>query len=816
MVAGIPGAPSTTAWQLFIKDPQAQLTAFKKQPQIQKEIDYLKEKFSKFESVEDLTNDYRAMKVVLSAFQLEDEINFKARNEKIIEQPWQGEEAEDSLVNQLIDPRYMELAQTFDFQGRGNNVFISGPLLNEIIDRYVVNEFEKSLGETNPGLREAAYFARTVNGFSNTFQLLGNNALRAVIEGGLDLPDQFAGIDIDQQARVIEQRLDVEDFFADKVTDGTDPFELRSAKANVGILRPLKDTTLAAVSTVQNVLDQITAIQERIGEIGQQTDPLGANAAEVAFQNAEMPNVVTSGLLIKSATQATSAISKNLAELRDIYRETVGSSDPVLIADNQQRYADLVDRIVTELNNAGATHAETGVPHNLLLDGAGPNIQYQLTSTSSQVTINAYDLNGFLADLQTAATDFSAGNFTAADNLVLASRGSFYAARNDLENVSKAFDKNVAAVDMFVATVDRSALEPALDSLLASERDANSAVNIVGRLYDLAQALSDASLVGADRTELEQQFTELQGRLDDLLNPPDPDNYLTNSGTSVTLNPNLTFNISGIDFNDAGLYPEIDPARMPADAADAAALALEFADYKLELEALSNQLGTEREQLQLINNRYDPYGAVYANLQNLTDSLEDLREGARGDFGELESEQDEDGKFGINFLSPGAADGSVNLTNGIRFTTHGAGDYVSQVEDVIKAANALIRSDRAGATALLTDAYVNGRSIVDQLKLDLRPQQAALQRFNAVIAEAEPPEPEETSSYANPYDEANQFTLDFIQRYLVLNDLQNQQTASNPLLALFNPSQGYSVLPGFSGRDGIGGGDTSSGLNLLI
>ncbi|HCI46136.1 MAG TPA: hypothetical protein DFI00_02460, partial [Rhodospirillaceae bacterium] len=154
MVAGIPGASGLVAWNAFIKDPETQLSNFRKSPNIQRQIDKFTEKFTEFETLDDLVNDREAMYVVLSAFQLEEEINYTARNKKIIEEPYQGEGAEGSLVNILIDQRYRDMAETFGYAGRGDLVFASTPVMNEIIDRFVINEFEKSLGESNPGLRE--------------------------------------------------------------------------------------------------------------------------------------------------------------------------------------------------------------------------------------------------------------------------------------------------------------------------------------------------------------------------------------------------------------------------------------------------------------------------------------------------------------------------------------------------------------------------------------------------------------------------------------------------------------------------------------
>lgn len=797
MVAGIPGASGLTAWQLFIKDPEQQLTNFRKQPTVQKEIDYFKEKFSSFTSIEDLTKDYRAMKVLLSAFQLEDEINYTARNQQIIEEPYTGDGSEDSLVNKLNDPRFKELAQTLDYQTRGDAVFKSGVVLNEVIDRYVVNEFEKSLGDNNPGLREAAYFARTVGDFTNSYQLLGNKALRTVIETGLNLPSQFVQQDIDQQVRLLEKRVDVEDFFTEDAQKNVDSFALTNAQNDLDTLSPLYQTGNSAYVAVNNVVSQLSAIQDELARIDDATDPLGANAAEVAFQGNGLGELLQAGGLIQSGEDVAVSATQSVAELLDLYHQTVGL-DPVAdaaeIADNQARYQELVDGITAGIQNATFINPETGTEESLLLAVPGPgatSVTYQTTSTSTAVTVNGFDLTGFLADIQSAATDFSAGNYLNAQNTLLGTRQQLYDARNGLIDAADTYDDEISSVDEFVASIDSDAVSSAASAAFDSERNAQTVVSLLGQLQDLSTQLSDVGLTPTQRSDLNDQFTTAQTQLDALLNPPDPDNYLTNSGATVAVNATSTFTIRGIDFNDGATYADIDPARVPADAADAASLVSVYAGYKADAERLYQQLTTDRTQLDALNRNYDPYRDVLDDLQSLTDDLPDIQASAQGNFG---GEEDEDGNVtgGRNLLNAGAADISVQLGSGTIYRIHGQGDFISLVQDVITSANSQIATNRAGADTDIQSALDAATAIRDQLKDDLLFVNGKQQELGQVVADNTPEEDISTSDFANPYADANKFTLQFIQRYISLYDLNNQ-TASDPITLLFDANNDTSA-----------------------
>jgi hypothetical protein len=82
-------------------------------------------------------------------------------------------------------------------------------LLDRVIAGAMTNRFEKAMGESNPGMREALYFRRMAGQVTSVVQLMADSALTEVARGALGLPASFAALEFDQQRAILERRLDV-------------------------------------------------------------------------------------------------------------------------------------------------------------------------------------------------------------------------------------------------------------------------------------------------------------------------------------------------------------------------------------------------------------------------------------------------------------------------------------------------------------------------------------------------------------------------------------------------------------------------------
>lgn len=182
---------------------------FESQPTTARDIAKFKEEIVNVRSVDDLMKNRTLLKVTLSAFQLESEINKYAMVEKMLSE---DPEDDDSLVNQLVEPRWTKLAKAMHGLTQDPDFFQIEANVNAILEGYKTNEFEKFEGTNAPGIREAMYFNRVAGGVEEISQVLADKTLMQVIRVGLGLPESFQSLEYDQQKARLDKQIDVEDF----------------------------------------------------------------------------------------------------------------------------------------------------------------------------------------------------------------------------------------------------------------------------------------------------------------------------------------------------------------------------------------------------------------------------------------------------------------------------------------------------------------------------------------------------------------------------------------------------------------------------
>lgn len=187
-----------------------QFETFNKSPDVQREIDNFLEKAGSITSVEELTGDRRLLGVVLGAFGLDDDINKGAFIRKVLEE---GATDDRAFANRLVEPAYREMAGFLGFDIPGGTLLFEGTR-TEIVERYRERQFELSVGEIDLDMRLAMNFKREAERVASAdisdkvgwLRMLGSTPMRRVVEAGLNLPAQFALIDIDQQVEEVEDR----------------------------------------------------------------------------------------------------------------------------------------------------------------------------------------------------------------------------------------------------------------------------------------------------------------------------------------------------------------------------------------------------------------------------------------------------------------------------------------------------------------------------------------------------------------------------------------------------------------------------------
>ena len=204
-------------------------------PQAAREIAHYRESIGKVKSIEDLLKDDRLFTFAMRAHGLGDMAYAKGFMRKALEG---GIDDRNSFANKLVDKRYRDFVETFNFVRHGETTTIFSRAVQGTIDRFVRQTLEEQQGSQNQGVRLALYFERKAPGLKTGYDVLADPALAEVVRTALGLPDAFGQADVDRQARLIESRID----FADLA----DPKKLETFLHRFATLHDLKNPPMMA------------------------------------------------------------------------------------------------------------------------------------------------------------------------------------------------------------------------------------------------------------------------------------------------------------------------------------------------------------------------------------------------------------------------------------------------------------------------------------------------------------------------------------------------------------------------------------------
>lgn len=147
-----------------------------------------------------------AMKVLLTASGMSDQIGFTAlATQALLSNPADPK----ALVNQLSDTRWMTVNQTYNFATQGLSVIQDPKVLATIANGYAEQTWYQSLDATTPGLSNALMFRSQASSATSVAQILGNPVLFNVVTTALGIPQQIVFQDQQAQEQAISAKLDV-------------------------------------------------------------------------------------------------------------------------------------------------------------------------------------------------------------------------------------------------------------------------------------------------------------------------------------------------------------------------------------------------------------------------------------------------------------------------------------------------------------------------------------------------------------------------------------------------------------------------------
>jgi hypothetical protein len=197
---------------MFLKRTQAQQeAAFRNQPSLQRDAAYLRERIGKIRNAEALVADTRLLRISLTAFGLEGDIQNRFFIRKVLEE---GTLRDGALANRLADKRYREFSAAFGFGDLSPPRNVGSDFPEKLLNRYLAARFQAEVGNQNTDYRlalnaqgELARLAQTTaSERTKWFSVLGSPPLRQVFEKAFGLPSAFAALDLDKQVETLERR----------------------------------------------------------------------------------------------------------------------------------------------------------------------------------------------------------------------------------------------------------------------------------------------------------------------------------------------------------------------------------------------------------------------------------------------------------------------------------------------------------------------------------------------------------------------------------------------------------------------------------
>ncbi len=234
---------ATANFRLISQNLTRSLDQTAKRPDVARQSEYYLKHIGDVKSVDDFLNNYQLFSYAMKAHGLEDMTYAKAFMRKVLEE---GTDKSDAFANTLVDKRYKEFADTFNFARYGGTATAFDKTQQGTVDKYYRQTLEEQAGQQDEGVRLALYFQRKAPGIENAFQLLADKAMLKVTQVVLGLSEATGAVNVDKQAAMIEKRLDI--------TDLQDPEKLDRLLNRFTSLWEAQNSTATSINSASTIL----------------------------------------------------------------------------------------------------------------------------------------------------------------------------------------------------------------------------------------------------------------------------------------------------------------------------------------------------------------------------------------------------------------------------------------------------------------------------------------------------------------------------------------------------------------------------------
>lgn len=242
-----------TNYRILTRDLSRTMTRLSADPQTQREVNYYRAQIGKIKSVEEFLANDRVFTFAMKAFGLGDMGYAKGMMRKALAD---GVDDPSAFSVRMADPRFREFVSVFNFKRYGTATTSFDRTQQGTIDRYLRSQLEEKAGESSEAVRLALYFDRKAPELLSNYSILSDRALLTVVRTTLGLPTSMSSADLERQAKVIGEKV--------KIDDLKDPVKRQEFIARFLILHDAGNA-----SSVENA--GVSLLGGASGLIGQQT-----------------------------------------------------------------------------------------------------------------------------------------------------------------------------------------------------------------------------------------------------------------------------------------------------------------------------------------------------------------------------------------------------------------------------------------------------------------------------------------------------------------------------------------------------------------
>ncbi|MCU0826865.1 MAG: DUF1217 domain-containing protein [Tabrizicola sp.] len=243
-----------TGWTFLKRTMDRQVAVQQASPVLKRDEAYFRERIGKIQTAEQLVSDKRLLRISLTAFGLEADVNSRAFIQKVLEG---GTLKEGSLANKLADKQYQKFSAAFGFGDFSVPRTRISTFPDEILAQFRARSFESAVGAQNNGFRLAlnaereipALAKRSISETAKWYTVLGNAPLREVMQTALGLPKSFAAIDLDQQVAVMREKAQAA-FGSSNISQFSDPKQMEALVRRFHIRADIQNQPAASPAAI--------------------------------------------------------------------------------------------------------------------------------------------------------------------------------------------------------------------------------------------------------------------------------------------------------------------------------------------------------------------------------------------------------------------------------------------------------------------------------------------------------------------------------------------------------------------------------------